>query len=129
MLALTRKIPRPNPADSTITLEEEDGSLVTYRFTDKPWARAIMALADRYRGADEKYFAPCNRIHAFFVLLDTGAFDKWSQKVEGGRNIHNAVFDAAATVGLTRNGKFPARKFIKEVERLVDEKYGGEWVG
>jgi hypothetical protein len=129
MLALTRKIPTPNPADRTITFEEEDGSLATYRFTDRPWARALMALADRYRGTREKYFAVCNRINAFLDLLDTGALDEWTRKAEGGRNVHDAVLDAAATTGLTQEGEFTAESFIKEVERIVAEKYGGEWVG
>lgn len=129
MLALARKIPRPNPADRTFSLEEDDGTLATYRFTDRPWARAIMALADRYQGATEKYFAVCNRINAILDLLDTGALDKWSRKAEGGRDIHDAVFDAAASAKLTRKGEFEAESFIKEVERIVDEKYRGEWAG
>lgn len=129
MLALTRKIPTPNPADRTFTFEEDDGTLATYRLTDRPWGRALTALADRYRGSREKYFAVCNRISAVLDLIDTGALDKWARKAEGGRNVHDAIFDAAAAAPLTRKGEFQPESFIKEVERIVDEKYGGEWAG
>ena len=64
------------------------------------------------------------RLFALMEILDDKALDRWRREdksVTELREIHRAVIDAAATLPLTKRGRFSRPKFFKEVERIASE--------
>ena len=123
MGAITHKNPKHDPTKRKFQLEEEDGSVSEYSFTDKPMARATLAIAEHYANDKEKYFGMTARLFALMNILSDKELDKWRRETKGGFEIHDAVIDAAATVKLNKNGEFPKKEFLKEVESIIQEKY------
>ena len=62
-----------------------------------------------------------HRFWGLMQLLDSGSVSEWVQSGEDAaqRRLHPAVLLAAAEVRLTRNGKFPARRFASRVEEII----------
>lgn len=127
MHASMRKVDVNKPSKQGFSIVEEDGSIHEYRLGDTPMNRAILAVRDHFSGEQKKSYSAMLRIFALTDLMNSNALSQWTRETEEGREIHNAVLDAAATVNLTKKGKFPRDKFLKEVARIERENYSGEW--
>ena len=83
------------------------------------WVSAAVA---RHFGRDYPHLENFQRrFWAFMQLLEGGVVDEWVMPVddESPRRLHPALLLAAAEVRLTRNAKFPARRFAARVEEII----------
>lgn len=124
--AAVRKVLVRNPARETLRLPEEDGSYGSYRLTDNKMSRGVTAIHSRYRDDPQKYSAVLTRIFALTKLMGADALGEWCVRTAGGFDMHDAVIDAAAAVRLEETGLFPRDEFLREVERIAEEKYPEE---
>jgi hypothetical protein len=124
--AAVRKVLVRNPSRETLRLLEEDGSYGSYRLTDNKMSRGVTAIHNRYRDNPQKYSAVLTRIFALTKLMGDDALGEWCVRTAGGFDMHDAVIDAAAAVRLEETGLFPRDDFLREVERIAEEKYSEE---
>lgn len=83
------------------------------------WVAFAMA---RHFGRDYPHLASFqHRYWALMHLVDGGFVDEWVTAGDeaGPRRLHPALLLAAAEVRLTRNAKFPARRFAARVAEII----------
>ena len=84
--------------------------------------RWVSVAVGRHFGRDYPHLANFReRFWALLQLLDSGFVDEWILPGDeaGPRRLHPALLLAAAEVRLTRNAKFPARRFAARVEEII----------
>ena len=84
--------------------------------------RWVSVAVTRHFGRDYPHLANFQlRFWALMQLLDSGSVNEWilSGDEAGPRRLHPALLLAAAEVRLTRNAKFPARRFAAHVEEII----------
>jgi hypothetical protein len=124
--AATRKFPMREPSQR-LEVDMEDGTAVRFR-DDNPAVRALLGIADAFRG-DGKGQAVFSRITAFHEILDAPSMRKWVKRnKKASLEYADAVLDVAAYFPFTPGTlSFDASKFSKEVQKIADEKYGGQF--
>ena len=84
--------------------------------------RWISGAVARHFGRDYPHLANFQlRFWALMQLLDSGSVNEWilTGDEASPRRLHPALLLAAAEVRLTRNAKFPARRFAARVEEII----------
>jgi hypothetical protein len=113
-----------DPTKRGLRILDEDGGVSEIRFADTPMNRMITALLERF-GATDEYASAASRIWALFGAIRQGELKEWIRPGETAEitEIHPAVMDAAATVILTPDGKFPTEEFLAKVKELDQANY------
>ena len=84
--------------------------------------RWVAIAVTRHFGRDYPHLANLQyRFWALLQLLDGGGVDEWVMPGDEttSRRLHPALLLAAAEVRLTRNAKFPARRFAARVKEII----------
>ena len=121
--AMSDKFVVPEPG--VILKEDEKGNLREYPID--VGAAALLSATDAmiwlYAPEPHKYVSLTARFCAFLKIPFDPDFARWCVKSDGALNVHHAVIEAAGTVRLTEEGYFPKNEMIKEIERIIREKY------
>lgn len=108
----------------------QDERPVAAEAAENPYARAALALRQRYPDQPERFDAAFTRFTALMDLFVRNRLGPWVRNSAGktdARDIHPAVVHVAAQMRLKRNGRFPERRFIEAVEQLVRHESAPEW--
>ena len=122
---LVRKTRMQNYELPRINLVEDHGNISALQFTDNPTIRIITGFKEFFGQDSEKVESAIWRFFGLTSLLRDRKLDKWLKPNPGDSNsslVHDAVIGAAATVRLTKDGKFPLQKFLQQVEALAADK-------
>lgn len=119
--ALVAAIP-PDLSPIEVSLSKDRS--VSVRLTDSPMARSAIACADWFpAGADAE--SGILRIWALLALLPQIPTAVLFEPVEEAAReddpaMRDEIFIVAATIPLTRRGKFPPEKFLRQVRTLIE---------
>lgn len=127
-------MPMVSPENNPINFEEENGDVTQIVVKDTPLARAMIAISDHVKdcdGNDADTFAKQVSIHcrvqAMGKIIGHPHAETWSRDLGRGREIHEAVVEAASTAELSPEGDFEPNSFFELVETIANEKYSGKW--
>lgn len=84
--------------------------------------RIVTALHDRFGRQYVFLSSLLTRYWALLELMQGGQVNEWLSNVESDaktQNLHPALLLAAAETRLTKNGKFPTRRFRARVEQII----------
>lgn len=112
-----------DPSKMKFNLEQPDGSVDQFRFTDTPTNRVIFALQERYGKASAKFYSATCRFLAYVKILRSPELSEWVRRGSTVTEIHPAVIDAASSVTMDSEGDFPIPQFIARVKELAATKY------
>lgn len=97
-----------------------------------PYLKAASALREHFGDDGARFESAMARFAALMALFSDHKLQQWvraSPENPLSSDIHPAVIDVAARMKPSRNGKFPVRKFLREVEQTARRRYAGleEW--
>ena len=108
-----------NPSEKQIHMDMGDGSIGTIQFTDIPQNRLVMAVSQHYRSNRPKFYSFMFRVWALMPILQGGLPPEYARQEGNGQAIHDAVFEVAATLPLTKRGEFHRARFLAELRRIA----------
>ncbi len=91
-----------------------------------PYTLAALALREHLADRPERFDSAMARFVALMHLFAGGQLTSWvrpSPNNSNAQDIHPAVVHVAAEMPLNRNGKFPTRKFLAEVDKIAAARY------
>lgn len=101
-----------------------DGTVEVLQVPDNPYSKATFALRKHFSEDDRAFSSALMRFRAFMNLLNRGALDDWIQRRDGERMaIHPAALDVASQLKMSKNGRFPPRKFQQAVAEVIRVHY------
>jgi hypothetical protein len=116
----------------TVSIEEEDGTVLQIGFNDTPFTRRMFAVRDLFGRRNPKWMACYMRLEAVGDLHEDPRHWRWVRQIEGDWRIFEGMIDAGATVSLhwlgegdDANWAFKADEFFAAVEAIyASGKYG-----
>lgn len=118
------KMPMKSPATEGGSIRFPDGREIQFNFTDIPANRALMAMRDHFGPDTNSFVAAAMRFFALHRLWPHERMKKWVKPSPEEPDVvlmHDAVFQAAATLPLDDNGEFAEKAFFDRVEELAAE--------
>jgi hypothetical protein len=132
--AASQKMPMASPESKAINFREKNGDLTQIVIKDTPLTRVMMAISDHVKdcgGDDSDNFAKQVSIHfrmqAMGKIIEHPGAEAWSRDLGAGREIHEAVVEAASTAELNSDAEFEPNSFFELVETIATQKYSGKW--
>lgn len=132
--AASRKMPMVSPENDPIDFVEENGDVTQIVIKDAPFARAMIAISDHVSDCDRshadtlaKQLSIHFRIQAMGKIIEHPDAETWSRDFGEGRQVHEAVVEAASTADLNPDAKFEPNSFFELVKTIASQKYSGNW--
>lgn len=91
-----------------------------------PYSRAAAVLQPYFEGDSHAFNSALVRFSGLMHLFSgqqLGAWVRTNVHHSDSQDIHPAVIHVAAQMGVNKNGKFPPRRFIREVENVAAQYY------
>lgn len=122
--AAALKAPVENPENIEFGwLEEDTGDVTTYRLSDNPMNRLMIALKDHFEPGPE-YMSAAMRFNAFGELYQDGALDDYIRDDPGdpdAMEVHEAVLEVTATFPFNADLEFDRESLLKAIQRRAAE--------
>lgn len=116
--AAALKGPAPNPAQFSVRIQEDDGTLTKFSFTDRLENRGILALKQQFPDSDDLESMSFRILTLSEVLRDKKLSKLGVVRIDedGNTEIHDAVVSALATAPFRKSGKLDMAAFIAIVK-------------
>jgi hypothetical protein len=109
----------------TVSIKEDDGTVLEIGFNDTPFTRRMFAVRDLFGRGNPTWIACYMRLEAVRDLQEDSRHWRWVREVDGSWRIFEGMLDAAATVSLRWLGDgedagwaFEADEFFAAVEAI-----------
>jgi hypothetical protein len=115
--ATSHQMPMRSPADFRLLLED-DGEVQEVQFADAPINRAVLALAEHFKGDSQQYYRVSFRMFALWRIMRSKEVQTRLQSKDRVA-VFGAIVEVAAAFPLSPGIRFRKEPFLQRVDEVI----------